>query len=52
MVPKRDWFASDGPWWSPYAGVACGAVVAALLLLMFLLTNAAEIARLALPFGR
>ena len=39
----RNWFSSERSWWRPYLGVASLALATGLLLLLFILANAAEI---------
>ena len=50
-MPIRDWFRADAPWWGPYLGVAALAAVAALLVVLFVIANAAEVVRTLRPAG-
>ena len=42
-VSIRNWFSSERSWWRPYLGVVSLALATGLLLLLFILANAAEI---------
>jgi hypothetical protein len=42
-MPRLGWLKGTGPWWGPYLGVLLCAAAAGLLVLLFVLLNAAEI---------
>jgi hypothetical protein len=44
-MPLRAWFKDDGPWWTPYLGVALLAALGLLVALVFAALNAGEIIR-------